>query len=191
MSLNKFTAVECGQEIGLKIGCDELKVGVLTYPSVDSDAGKVLGTDGNGAISFQDPLTTTKDTITVTEYALSLGTGNLLTPYSLYQENGSFVHIYGTVLIADLLADSVAGGVSTISLTISIPDVMVYPFVADSIMMGGGGGYAVIGGVREICSVNATRQTDSQVKINYAFSGDLTTGASRTAFLHWDFIYEK
>lgn len=54
MATNHLTELEKGIDLKLKVGCNELKVGVLTYPSVDAPSGSILVTDGLGNLELSE-----------------------------------------------------------------------------------------------------------------------------------------
>ena len=53
MATNHLTELDKGIDLKLRVGCSQLKVGNVEYPSEDGNDGDVITTDGAGNVSWQ------------------------------------------------------------------------------------------------------------------------------------------
>jgi hypothetical protein len=215
MSLNKLTNIQKGKDLQFQIGCDtldtsnlfsenseidELKVfnfltiGATIFDGVDAAAGSVLTTNGAGLLSLEPPANAPvvqKDVVLAGNYSFGVGSGAISEPLSIHEQNGTYIQLSGSVKIDNLLASTFSNGMSIVSLDITVPDTIAYPSVANSIISGGGSGFAAIGTARNIFNVNISRLSSTSIRVVYNFLGDITSGAGRTGYLSWFVFYEK
>lgn len=219
MSLNKFTSTQTGVDLGLEIGCDELKANIIdvatatlnnltvnetSFDGVDGNANDVLTTNGAGLLELK-PLPTgqilvSKDVIGLGAYAFGVdeGAGSIVDISSLYEENGKFIKIYGTVRVDNIRSESWDPSTSTTRFVfdITIPDTIAYPVKTGFFnvsLFGGGTGYAEDGAFLDTAVVHISHNTgvNNKISVEYDFKNDLRIDSNRYGYLSWWVFYEK